>query len=60
MIGSVNSMKRALDILVSLAALIVFAVPMLVVAWCVRVTSGSPVLFRQERPGLNGRPFVLL
>jgi lipopolysaccharide/colanic/teichoic acid biosynthesis glycosyltransferase len=32
---------------------------MLLIALCIRATMGRPVLFRQIRPGLNGRPFVL-
>lgn len=34
--------------------------PMLLIALLVRVALGSPVIFRQERPGLGGRPFTLL
>src|SRR5438552_332756 len=52
--------KRALDV-VGGAVLLVFLSPLLVlVALVVRLTLGSPVLFRQQRPGLLGRPFVLL
>src|SRR5215468_11069019 len=39
--------------------LILTAPIMLVVAVCVRITMGSPVFFRQSRPGLGGRLFVL-
>lgn len=52
-------MKRLLDILVALgvgAAL--FPVTLLVVL-LVRLRLGSPVFFRQQRPGLHGRPFML-
>ena len=52
--------KRLLDILVSLAALILLAPVLLVIALLVRVKLGSPVLFRQPRPGLGGRPFEFI
>lgn len=53
-------MKRVMDILVSLAALVVFSPVLLAVAVLVRLKLGAPVLFRQQRPGLNGRPFTIL
>jgi lipopolysaccharide/colanic/teichoic acid biosynthesis glycosyltransferase len=52
--------KRLLDIVLSLASLVVLAVPMLVIALLVRFKLGSPVLFRQSRPGLHGKPFDLV
>ena len=52
--------KRALDVVVATAALAVLSVPMLAVAAVVRVAMGSPVLFRQVRPGRGGVPFTLL
>jgi len=52
--------KRAFDILFSLAALILLSPLMGAIALAVRVTLGQPVLFRQERPGLHERPFTLL
>ena len=51
--------KRILDLIGASVGLILAAPVMLLVALCVRATMGSPVLFRQLRPGLNGRPFVL-
>lgn len=51
--------KRMLDVIVA-TALVVVAAPLIVaVAVAVWVTMGSPVLFRQTRPGLHARPFVL-
>ncbi len=51
--------KRAMDI-VGAATLLVLLSPVLAgVAWLVRRRLGSPVLFRQLRPGLNGRPFEM-
>jgi sugar transferase EpsL len=52
--------KRAVDIVVSAVALLALAPVILVVAVLVRAKLGAPVLFRQERPGLRGRPFVML
>jgi lipopolysaccharide/colanic/teichoic acid biosynthesis glycosyltransferase len=49
--------KRLIDIAVAGTALIVLSPVMAVVAWAVRRTMGSPVLFRQVRPGYLGRPF---
>lgn len=51
--------KRLVDILCALAAIIVFSWLYIIVAVLVRVKLGSPVLFRQERPGLNGKIFSL-
>lgn len=53
-------LKRALDVTVATAALAVLSVPMLAVAAVVQATMGSPVLFRQVRPGRGGEPFTLL
>jgi lipopolysaccharide/colanic/teichoic acid biosynthesis glycosyltransferase len=51
--------KRLFDLALTVPALIVLA-PLLGVLWLLaRRKLGSPVLFRQERPGLNGRPFVM-
>ena len=52
-------MKRGLDVVVALAGLMILSPLLLVVALLVRLTLGSPVLFRQRRPGLGGRPFTL-
>jgi lipopolysaccharide/colanic/teichoic acid biosynthesis glycosyltransferase len=52
--------KRALDVVGAGLGLLVAAVPMAVIAVAVRLTMGAPVLFRQRRPGLHGRPFTLV
>lgn len=52
-------LKRAFDVGGSGLGLLVAALPMAVIALVIRVRMGSPVLFRQERPGLGGRPFTL-
>ncbi len=51
--------KRAFDIVISGAALIVLSPLMLIVALLVRIKHGSPVLFEQERPGLNEKSFFM-
>jgi Undecaprenyl-phosphate glucose phosphotransferase len=52
--------KRAMDIAVSLSALLVLSPLMTIVALLVKLTSPGPVFYRQERCGLNGRPFQML
>ena len=51
--------KRPQDFLCALAAVIVLSPVMLVTAILVRTKLGSPVIFKQERPGLNGKIFTL-
>ena len=52
--------KRLFDLALVIPALLVLAPVLLGVALLVRRRLGSPVLFRQERPGLGGKPFVML
>jgi lipopolysaccharide/colanic/teichoic acid biosynthesis glycosyltransferase len=52
--------RRALDVAVSLTALVVLLPVMLVLGVLVRCTSRGPVLFRQVRVGAGGRPFVMV
>lgn len=52
--------KRLFDIVAASSALIVLAPVIVIVAWLVRRQLGSPVLFRQVRPGLNGDPFEMI
>lgn len=54
-----DALKRALDVLVSACALLIASPFLLVIALVIRATMGSPVLFRQERLGIGGRPFML-
>ena len=51
--------KRLLDILISLIALILLLPVMLVVALLVRIKLGTPVIFKQERPGKDEKIFKL-
>jgi exopolysaccharide biosynthesis polyprenyl glycosylphosphotransferase len=52
--------KRMMDIVGGLVALVLFAPVFLVIAIAIKLTSRGPVFFRQERIGQYGRPFVLL
>ena len=51
--------KRPQDFCCALAAIIVLSPVMAVTALLVRIKLGTPVLFKQERPGLNGKIFTL-
>ena len=51
--------KRPFDILCALAAIIVFSWLYIIVAILVRIKLGSPVIFKQERPGKDGKIFTL-
>ena len=53
-------LKRLLDVTVTLVALALLSPLMLVIAAAVLLTMGRPILFRQRRPGLGGRPFTIL
>lgn len=52
--------KRLLDIIIASTALILLSPVLLVVAYKVRKNLGSPVLFRQTRPGLHGQSFEMI
>ncbi len=52
--------KRIMDILMASAALMLLAPPLLLLSVLVRISFGSPVLFRQVRPGLHGQPFMMV
>jgi sugar transferase EpsL len=52
--------KRLLDVVLAACGLIAAAPLLLVIAIAIRLSMGSPVLFRQLRPGLHGRPFELV
>ena len=51
--------KRPMDIVLSLLAIIILSPVLLIVALLVRVKLGSPVIFKQKRPGLNEKIFTL-
>lgn len=51
--------KRPMDFILALCAIIVLAPVLLIIAILVRIKLGSPVLFKQKRPGLNEKIFTL-
>ena len=51
--------KRGVDLAGSIAGLVVFALPMLVIALLVRLSGPGPVIFRQERMSVNGQRFKI-
>ena len=53
-------LKRLLDIVIASSALVLLSPVYLIVAHKVKKNLGSPVLFRQVRPGLNGQPFEMI
>ncbi|EHU8077050.1 sugar transferase [Vibrio cholerae] len=53
-------MKRTFDFLLAAIFLLLFFPIILFIAWKIRKNLGSPVLFRQTRPGLNGKPFEMI
>jgi len=53
-------MKRLFDFTVAAFALIVLAIPLLVLTMLVRKKLGKPAFFRQMRPGMDGRPFQMV
>ena len=50
--------KRTFDVAASASALLLLSPVLLGVAYLVRKNLGSPVLFRQVRPGMHGKPFL--
>lgn len=52
-------LKRCLDVVLSVPAIIVLSPVYAVIAVWARISIGSPVLFSQRRPGLHGAPFTL-
>ncbi|MBJ7994980.1 sugar transferase [Bacillus mycoides] len=52
-------MKRFFDLLVSLSFLLVLSLPIIIVVILVRIKLGSPIIFKQQRPGLYGKAFYL-
>ena len=52
-------LKRIIDLLGALAALAVFAIPMLLIVLLIRLSGRGPVIFRQERMSLNGQRFKI-
>ena len=55
-----RALKRLLDFATALVTLVVLSPLIAVIALLVRSKLGSPILFKQERPGLRGQPFTLI
>lgn len=55
---TISPFRRAIDVVVALAALTVVSPVMAGAAVAVRISSPGPILFRQQRAGLGGRPFA--
>ncbi len=55
-----DGIKRLFDLLVAAVGLVLLSPIVLAVAVVVRISIGSPVVFRQVRPGYNGKPFEML
>jgi lipopolysaccharide/colanic/teichoic acid biosynthesis glycosyltransferase len=53
-------LKRALDVTLAILAVVVLSPVFLAIAAWIKLDSPGPVLFRQRRPGIHGRPFGML
>jgi lipopolysaccharide/colanic/teichoic acid biosynthesis glycosyltransferase len=53
-------MKRLIDVGTSLLALLVLALPLLLLVWLIHLNLGRPVFFSQVRPGLHAKPFKMI
>ncbi len=58
--GIQRAIKRLLDIVISALGLILFLPFILIIALLIKLTSRGPVFYRQERMGLDGRPFTMV
>jgi len=58
--GLIATARRTLDLLVAGTVLLVLAVPLLLIAIAIRIDSGGPALFRQQRVGRDRRTFTML
>ena len=54
-----DPVKRLLDIIIAAAALVLLSPVLLLLVWQIRRKLGTPILFRQVRPGRGGIPFVM-
>jgi undecaprenyl phosphate N,N'-diacetylbacillosamine 1-phosphate transferase len=54
-----NYIKRPMDLILSICAIIALSPVLIILAILIKYKLGSPVLFKQERPGLNGKIFVM-
>jgi lipopolysaccharide/colanic/teichoic acid biosynthesis glycosyltransferase len=54
-----KAVKRAFDIVLSFLSLVVLLIPMLIIALIIVIDSPGAAIFKQERLGLNGKPFTI-
>lgn len=59
-LGVRKVLKRSFDFCLALLGLVLLSPVIAIVAWQISRKMGSPVLFRQVRPGLNGKPFEMV
>lgn len=57
--GGGGHVKRAIDILITALLLVVLSPILLLIALLIKITMPGPVIFRQERIGLDGQPFLI-
>lgn len=57
-IRSIPTWKRVIDLFVAIVSIVILSPIMIVVAVAIKLTSKGPVLFRQPRSGLGGKPFI--
>ena len=53
-------MKRTFDLVLASLGLLLLGLPLLFLTWKIRRKLGSPVFFRQKRPGRHGKPFEMV
>ena len=58
-IGQSSTLKRLIDIVAATMLLVILFPLLFILAVLIRVTMGTPVLFKQKRPGLHGKPFTM-
>ena len=54
-----NFLKRLIDILGAFFGIVILAIPMLIIAILIKIDSNGPVIFKQQRIGLNGKVFYI-
>lgn len=60
MAGVAGAVKRGIDVMGAIGALVIFGLPMVVIAMLVKFTSPGPVIFRQRRVSIGGEEFNIL
>jgi len=58
-LGGENMIKRLFDFIIALILLVVLAPIIAITAVIIRINIGSPIVFKQQRPGLHGKPFYI-